>query len=182
MTRERHRTLDGTRDDAEVTPIDPDLVDVAVPSAPPERRFSVGPANPRLLLAVAAGGAIGGPARYGVSQWIATPAGGFPWATLWINLSGSLLLGFVVIFLLERFRPSPYLRAFLGTGFCGAYTTFSTFAVETDMLVRDTRYTTAGLYVIASIAGGLVAVWAGMRLARLLPHHPAHPQHAWRSA
>jgi CrcB protein len=96
---------------------------------------------------VSAGGALGAPARYGMTLWLASRAGGFPRATLWTNITGSFLLGVMLIFVLERFGPSRYLRAFLGTGFCGAYTTMSSFAVEVDLLVRDGHTTTAGAYV-----------------------------------
>jgi CrcB protein len=148
-------------------PIDPD-VDVAPVRARPD---------PRLVLAVAAGGAIGGPTRYGLSQLIVAPPGGFPWATFWTNVSGSLVLGFALIFLLERFRPSRYLRLLIGTGFCGAYTTFSTFSVETDVLVKDGHALTAVAYVVASLVAGLAAVVIGMTIARRLPIHPDYPDH-----
>jgi CrcB protein len=161
-------TEPGELDRIDPEQIDPDPVDPT--SAPlahrPYRAFRP---DPRLLAAVSAGGALGAPARYGMTLWLGATAGGFPWATLWINLSGSFLLGAVLIFALERLRPSRYLRAFLGTGFCGAYTTMSGFAVEVDLLVRDGHHTTAAAYIVASLAGGLLAVWAGMRLARLIP-------------
>ncbi|MEZ5143226.1 MAG: CrcB family protein [Acidimicrobiales bacterium] len=86
---------------------------------------------------VAAGGAVGGPGRYAVAQLLLREAAGFPWATLSVNLVGAALLGFVLVVLTERGRPADRLRAFLGTGVCGAFTTFSTFGVETDQLVRN---------------------------------------------
>lgn len=121
---------------------------------------------PSLVLAVSAGGALGAAARYGIGLWAPPPAGGFPWATLFVNVSGSLLLGVLLVTLLERARPSRHLRGFVGSGFCGAYTTMSAFAVETNLLVRDDRYVLAGTYVLVSIAGGLAAVWLGMHVAR----------------
>jgi CrcB protein len=148
---------------AEPVPIDPDVVDV--PFRP----------DPRVLLAVALGGAVGGPARYALSQLVTSAPDSFPWATFWTNVSGSFVLGFLLIWLLERFRPSRYLRAALGTGFCGAYTTFSTFSVETDLLLKDGHAGTAATYVAASLVVGLAAVYAGMRLARLVPVHPDRP-------
>jgi CrcB protein len=151
---------------AESIPIDPDVGTVA--SRP----------DPRLLLVIAVGGAVGGPARYALSQLVSGAPNTFPWATFWTNVSGSFLLGFLVIFLLERFRPSRYLRAALGTGFCGAYTTFSTFSVETDLLVKDGQVVVATAYVAASLLVGLAAVVAGMRLARLLPTHRDRPADA----
>jgi CrcB protein len=156
------------RDEPDDGPIDPDLG-----YQPPAK---AGP-DPRLLAVIAAGGAIGGPARYAVSELIPVAAGGFPWATLWTNLSGSFALGLLVVVLARHFRPSRsrYLRAFLGTGFCGAYTTYSTFAVETDLLVRDGHTATAATYVVVSIVIGLAAVYLGMTVGRWLPKPTPEP-------
>ena len=79
----------------------------------------------------------GRPRGYKLSTWIHVPAGGFPWATFWTNVSGSLVLGALLWVLIERYPPSQYVRAFVGTGVLGVYTTFSTFSVETDVLVKD---------------------------------------------
>jgi CrcB protein len=98
----------------------------------------------------------------------ALPAGttGFPWATLVVNLVGSSLLGFIVVAALERLSPTRYFRPLLGTGFCGGLTTFSTFAVEMDLLVRAGRPGTAAVYLAVSLAGALAAARLGMVLAR----------------
>jgi fluoride exporter len=92
---------------------------------------------------------------------------GFPWATFWTNVSGSLVLGFVLVLIIERFPPSRYARAFVATGFLGAYTTFSTFMVDTDLLVKDHHGGLAAVYVAASTVAGFAAVWVGMLLGRL---------------
>ena len=123
----------------------------------------------RVLTAIAAGGALGAPARYALAELAPAEAGRFPWSTLGINLTGSLALGVILALVLERFPPSRYVRPFLATGFLGAYTTYSTFAVETVLLVRDAHPATAGTYTITSVMGGLAAVWAGMTLGRALP-------------
>ena len=94
------------------------------------------------------------------------PAGHFPWATFGANVSGSLLLGFLLALLLERYPPATYARAFAGTGFCGAYTTFSTFSVETDVLVKDGHGGLAAAYVAASLVAGLAAAGAGIVAGR----------------
>lgn len=122
-----------------------------------------------MLLAVATGGSLGTVARYAVSQLVDVSAGGFPWATFSVNLSGSFALGLVLALVLERFPPSLYLRAFVATGFLGAYTTYSTFAVETVVLVKDGRPTVAVTYAAASLAAGLLAAWAGIRAGRSVP-------------
>jgi fluoride exporter len=122
--------------------------------------------SPKVIAAVAFGGALGAPARYGVSRLIPPHPGVFPWATFWTNVSGSLALGFLLVCILERFPPTRYVRPFVATGFLGAYTTFSTFAVDGDLLVRDGHVALALTYWVASIAVGVLAAVAGMALAR----------------
>ena len=124
-------------------------------------------ADPRVLAAIAFGGALGAPARYGVAQLIHVRAGGFPWATFWTNITGSLALGFVLALLLERFPPTRYVRPFVATGFIGAYTTYSTFAVETDLLIKDGHAAVALAYASSSLLAGFVAVWLGLTVARV---------------
>jgi CrcB protein len=133
------------------------------------RRFA-----PGVLVAVAVGGAAGTLVRVAVGRALPTPATGFPWATLLVNLAGSFVLGFVIVAALERGAPTRYMRPLIGTGFCGGLTTFSTFAVEVDLLVRAGRLATAALYVIASLAGGLTAARVAMLLARAAWTREAH--------
>lgn len=122
-----------------------------------------------VLAAVAAGGALGAPARYEVAQLVHVAPHGFPWATFWTNVSGSFTLGLLLVMIAERFPPSRYLRPFFATGFLGAFTTFSTFAVETDLLVRDGHWVLAAAYAASSLTAGLAAVWCGMALGRRTP-------------
>ena len=119
---------------------------------------------------VALGAAVGGVARYALTAFLQQRAGpGFPVATLVINISGSLVLGFLMRSALGSGAMSPELRALLTTGFCGGYTTFSTFSYETILLLEDGEYGRAGLYVLASVVIALVCTIAGMRAAdRLL--------------
>jgi len=123
-------------------------------------------ADPSILAAIALGGALGAPARYGVAQVIHVHANGFPWATFWTNITGSFLLGFVLALLIERFPPSRYARPFIATGFLGAYTTYSTFAVETDLLIKNGHALVASVYAVASLLVGFAAVWIGLALGR----------------
>jgi CrcB protein len=109
---------------------------------------------------------IGATLRYEVATLIHVPAGGFPWATFWTNVSGALVLGFLLVLLIERFPPTRYARAFAGTGVLGAYTTFSTFSVETDVLLKDGHVGIALAYVGATLLAGLAAVWVGVVLSR----------------
>jgi CrcB protein len=107
-----------------------------------------------------------------MAQIIEAGPGGFPWPTFWTNISGSFALGLFLAFVLERFPPTRYLRPFVATGFLGAYTTYSTFAVEADLLVKDGHAAVALGYAAASLLAGFVAVWAGIWAARLVssPH------------
>jgi CrcB protein len=127
-----------------------------------------GPARPsgRVVLAVAAGGALGAPARYEMSRLIHVAKDTFPVATFWTNISGSLLLGFVLIVILGRYPTSRYLRPFVAVGFIGAYTTMSTYMVETALLVKDGHADLGILYALFSLAAGFVAVWLGILAGR----------------
>jgi CrcB protein len=170
-------------DDDRVVPIDPDLdpTDPAEPTLQRTRRLPRrrhGRAQPDVLAVIALGGIVGATARFKVAEAMPTKAGHFPWATFWTNLSGSFLLGFLLILLLERFPPTRYLRPFLGTGIIGAYTTMSTYLVETAVLIKDGHVTTAVLYGGGSLVGGLVLAYTGIIAARLTPerhHHDPRP-------
>ena len=152
-------------------PVDPDpeVGDARKPDAGSRRgrRRGASRARPGVLAAIALGAALGAPARYGVAQVIRVNANAFPWATFWTNVSGSLALGLFLTFILERFPPSRYLRPFVATGFIGAYTTYSTFAVETDLLIKNGHPALGLAYALASLGAGLGAVWAGIWVARL---------------
>jgi fluoride exporter len=125
--------------------------------------------RPDVLAAVALGGALGASARYAIARALPTAAGDFPWATFWINISGSFVLGLFLVIVLERLRPTRYLRPVFATGFVGAYTTFSTFAVETDLLIKDSHLAVAATYVASTLIIGLLGAWLGISAARLLP-------------
>lgn len=145
------------------------MLSAVAASAPRPARGARRRSDPAVVAAVAAGGALGTAARYGVGQAVAVAPGTFPWATLWTNVSGSLALGLVLAVVLERFPPTRFVRPFVATGFLGAYTTYSTFAVETDLLVKDGHGAVAAAYVAGSLVAGCAAVWAGTWLARALP-------------
>jgi CrcB protein len=118
---------------------------------------------------VATGAALGGVARYSLASAIQQRVGPtFPWGTLVINVSGSLLLGVLMRYALATPSVSAELRAFLTTGFCGGYTTFSTYSYETATLLEDGQYGRAGTYALASVVLALLATFAGFVLAREL--------------
>ena len=121
----------------------------------------------RTLLGVAVAGALGALARYGLGSVISERyAGVFPLGTFVINVTGSFLLGFLFVVLTERTGLSPALRTSVTIGFLGAYTTFSTFTLETYRLVEDGALGMAALNALGSLAVGLVAVWLGVALGR----------------
>jgi CrcB protein len=121
----------------------------------------------RELLAIFAGGAAGALLRVGMGRLSATGAPAWPWITFAINLAGAFLLGFFVTRLQERLPLSSYRRPLLGTGFCGALTTFSTVQVELLRMLDADRYGLAVGYAAASVACG----FAGVHLATALVRH-----------
>lgn len=127
-----------------------------------------------LYAAVAAGGALGSVARYLCSLGALAVLGpAFPWGTLLVNAVGSLLIGFYAT-LTEpggRLYAAPATRQFVMTGFCGGFTTFSVFSLESIRLAEAGTLGLAGAYVLTSVVLWLLAVWAGYRLARRTSRH-----------
>lgn len=119
------------------------------------------------FLLVFAGGAVGAPVRYLLDRWITgrRRGGVFPWGTLVVNLIGSLVLG--VILGAARSLPAD-LVTLIGTGFCGALTTFSTFGYETMRLLEDGSILEAGLNALGSLIAGIALATAGFFLGSLL--------------
>jgi CrcB protein len=157
----------------ERAPIDPDLSpsDPAEPSRlhRPQPGRTVGRARPDVLASTAVGGALGATARYEMGRVVHVGANGFPWATFTVNLTGSLVLGIVAILVIEHLPPTRFLRPFAVVGFLGAYTTYSTYMVEADVLVKNGHVGVAMTYVVASALLGLLFVWVGMIAGRRLP-------------
>jgi fluoride exporter len=118
------------------------------------------------LAAIAVGGGLGSVGRYLLSA--AFPAGhGFPWAIFAVNVSGSFVLGALMVYLLEIWPPRRFLRPFLAVGLVGGYTTFSTYAGGVLTLLTGAATALAVAYALSSILTALVAVWCGMHAARL---------------
>ncbi|HEY0528680.1 MAG TPA: fluoride efflux transporter CrcB [Gemmatimonadaceae bacterium] len=115
-----------------------------------------------ILLLIAVGGAIGSVARYIVGRAVQGLSGsGFPIGTLAVNIVGCFLIGVFVRFLLNM-QTSPELRALLVVGFCGGFTTFSTFSYEAVGLIEGGDYARAASYVVASVVICILATFAGM--------------------
>ena len=157
-------------------PVDPDVP--GDPDGPGGSEGSDGPGTrlrtsrarpthlrPGLIGLVLAGGAAGAPVRYAISQLWTTPTGGFPWSTFTINVSGAFALGLLLEVLGRAGADTGHrraLRLLLGTGVLGAFTTYSTLAVEADLLVRAHRDDLAASYAVGSLAAGLIACLAGI--------------------
>jgi CrcB protein len=121
-----------------------------------------------IVVAIGCGGVVGALTRYAVSLAVPTETSRFPWGTFLINVSGSAILGFLLVLLVEQFPRGHLARPVLGTGLIGAYTTFSTFVVEAVLLVRAHHALTALTYVLASVFIGIGALWTGMTGARFV--------------
>jgi len=120
-------------------------------------------------LAIAAGGALGALMRFWVSTAVYGWLGrGFPWGTLAVNVLGSLVMGVLYILMLERFTTGPEVRALLLIGFLGAFTTFSTFSIETFNLIEQAEIGKALLNMAVSVIACVLAAWAGVILGRQL--------------
>lgn len=120
-------------------------------------------------LSIAAGGALGAVARYWMSSGVHAVLGrDFPYGTLLVNVSGSMLMGVMFVFLNERMDVPVEWRASILIGLLGAFTTFSTFSMETLNLLETGEHVKAGLNVLASVLLCLLACWTGVVFAREL--------------
>lgn len=118
---------------------------------------------------VALGGAIGSVLRYGVN--LAAPrllGNNFPWATLTVNVLGSFAMGFLAVFLVEKYADQANMRLFLTTGVLGGFTTFSAFSLDVFGLMQRGESSLALVYALASVALSIIAVFVGFMLARTL--------------
>jgi CrcB protein len=147
-------------------PIDPD-VDSGVPP-PGWPRFA-----PGVLVAVFIGGVLGGLARYGIGRAAPPGAAGFPWDIFAINLCGAFALAVLLVLVLEVLPATRYVRPAVGTGFIGAFTTFSSLVVASDHLFAHGHPALAIVYTFGSLFGGLVAAVLGLVCGRAIGAIPA---------
>ena len=117
------------------------------------------------IVAVAVGGAIGSVSRYLVSSWFV--GSGFPWGTMFINVSGSLAIGVVLQLALSRAGLSPYVRLFFATGILGGFTTFSAYAFEIYAMASAERQAQSLAYALGSVAAGVTAAYVGAFAVRV---------------
>jgi fluoride exporter len=121
------------------------------------------------VLAIAGGGALGALARFWLSAEVYRLLGrGFPWGTLVVNVLGSFLIGVLFVLFLERSTAGPEVRSAVLVGFLGAFTTFSTFSLETLNLIEAGQLARAFLNMVGSVAACLAACWLGLALGRSL--------------
>src|SRR5215207_9277384 len=118
-----------------------------------------------MIFAIAVGGAAGSLARYGTALLLFRASTGFPYGTLLVNVTGSFLLGFLLRYL-PATSASPELRGALTVGFCGGYTTFSTFSVDVVRLLEEGSFGRAAAYAATSVVLSVGATLAGFTLAR----------------
>ena len=128
----------------------------------------------KIFWAIAVGAAAGGVSRFYLTVAMQQRFGdAFPWGTLLINITGSLLLGFIIRYALATPSMSLELRLLLTTGFCGGYTTFSSYSYETAMLLETGHYARAAVYSLGSVLLALCATFCGFMLARAFVGAPA---------
>lgn len=121
----------------------------------------------RVILAIAAGGALGAVARHYMTHQVALLAGsGFPWGTLAVNVLGSFIMGLLVEATALFWSPALELRAFLVVGVLGAFTTFSTFSLDVALLYERGQLAAAAAYVAASALLTVLALFAGLAVVR----------------
>ncbi len=118
---------------------------------------------------VALGGATGAVTRFLLSTWVNNKFEAlFPWGTFFVNITGCFLLGFIYILGIETLLLPPNLRTFLTVGFLGAFTTFSTYNLETISLLKSGEVKLAIFNGLGSLLAGLLAVWVGTLLAKII--------------
>jgi len=123
----------------------------------------------RQLAAVAIGGAAGAVMRWLVASGVQKMAGGaFPWGTFAVNALGSFLLGFLFVWLIERSTASELVRLAITVGFLGAFTTFSTYSLESVRLLQEGAFSLAFGNIVGQVMLCLLLTWLGIQLARLL--------------
>ncbi|MFG3523309.1 MULTISPECIES: fluoride efflux transporter CrcB [Nocardia] len=143
-------------------PVDPDI-DLHVPSQRRELLREHG----AVLAVIGLGGGLGGLSRYGLTQLLPTRPGQFPWGTFTENVLGCLAIGVLMVLITEVWSAHRLVRPFLGVGFLGGFTTFSTYAVEIRNLLQPGSAVTAFVYLAATLLSALLAVLAGVTLARM---------------
>lgn len=123
----------------------------------------------KMLVFVAAGGSLGAMARYLVIHWVGKAMGtGFPYGTLAVNILGSFILGVLVEGMALKWHVSQEVRAMLVVGMLGAFTTFSSFSLDTILQLERGHLAGAGVYILSSVTFSVLGLFAGLRLIRVV--------------
>jgi CrcB protein len=120
-----------------------------------------------VLGVIALGGGLGALARHGLTTALPTPPGHFPWATFLVNVAGCFLIGVLMVLVTDVWTAHRLVRPFVGVGFLGGFTTFSTYAVEIHELLRPGTVVVAFAYLAGTLVCAMLAVLAGVRTTRL---------------
>lgn len=153
-------------------PIEP--IDSDVDLHYPQQRRELHHAHWSVLSAIALGGVIGSVARYGVGRAFPHHGASFPWGTFAVNVTGCFLIGVLMTVLTELIKPHRLARPFLGVGVLGGYTTFSTYAIDTQQLLTAKAPVTALLYFAGTVTAALAAVWLAVSTTRRLKRESTH--------
>ena len=122
-----------------------------------------------ILLMVALGGGLGAVLRFVVASAIQSPVWpGYPWGIFIVNITGGLAMGLIVELAALKISMTPEMRAFLTTGILGGYTTFSTYSLDSVLLIQRGAYASAAFYIVGSALLSILAVFAGMWAVRLV--------------
>jgi fluoride exporter len=119
-----------------------------------------------VVLAVGVGGGLGALARYYIASAIQSAGSAFPWGIFVVNISGGLMMGLIVEASALKLNLSPELRAFLTVGILGGYTTFSTFSLDSALMLQKGQYMAAASYMIGSVVLSILALFAGLWIVR----------------
>jgi fluoride exporter len=149
-------------------PVDPDIADPVEPPSVGLSTHQIPHLPPGVLVAIFVGGILGGLTRYGIGRTWPPRSGGFPWDILAINLFGAFALAVLLVVVMEVLPQTHYVRPALGTGFLGAFTTFSSLAVASDQFFAHGQPGLAIGYITGSFFGGMAAAASGLVVARFL--------------
>ena len=120
------------------------------------------------VLAVGVGGGLGALARYYIAGWVQPPGAEFNWGIFIVNITGGLLMGMIVEASALRLNLAPDMRSFLTVGILGGYTTFSTFSLDSALMLQKGQYGLAAAYVIGSVVLSITALFAGLWIIRAI--------------
>jgi CrcB protein len=121
-----------------------------------------------MVFAVGVGGGVGALARYYIASWVQPAGAAFNWGIFIVNITGGLLMGLIVEASALKLNLSPELRSFLTVGILGGYTTFSTFSLDSALLLQKGQYGLAAAYVTGSVVLSIAALFAGLSIVRAI--------------